>query len=55
MQNSSQTPPKSNIAFLSRFKSHRPENFTAFLLQQPMLVLMPGVRMTCTDGPTTGF
>jgi hypothetical protein len=32
------------MVFLSRFKSHRPENLTASLPQQPTFVLAPGVR-----------
>jgi hypothetical protein len=40
---------------LSRFKSHRPENLTAFLPQQPTLVLTPGVRLARQGGLKRAF
>ena len=50
------SPPNSNMVFLSRFKSHRPENLTAFLPQQLTLVLTPGVRPARSHhGHTRGF
>jgi hypothetical protein len=48
-------PPNSNMVFLSRFKSHRPKLLTAFLPQQPTLVLTPARRSFDLRGPIAGI
>jgi hypothetical protein len=45
-------PPNFKIVFLSRFKSHRPENVTAFWPQQPTLIRTPTFDLR---GPIAGF